>query len=839
MFCAYKFNIYPLEDKHMDDYIYGRIHKIRVKKNLRPKVRYKSKRDTLTGLLNSDCAKNYIKRFTEVNPNIHSALIIMNIDNLKQVNDSLGYPFGDEVLKHVATILKNTTHKDDIVGRIGGNQFVIFIKNLIDKDHITNLMERLWSDVENIYVGEQNDFKLSSSSGIVFFPDNGQDYDALIENASKALAYIKLNNKHGYIFYDDSNHKVVNSSPLEENDTDYTTLNNKNNLQNNAFSLELADTAFKLMEYSKDVDSTINLLLRKIVEHYHIDIANIREITDTPQQLTYVYEYMTGDYDIRLGKTWVYNDEPWERFLAHFNDGYYIYDSKKDELTSDTKNIYDEKKPIKTLLEIPIYSNKIFLGCINFINIEHHMNWSVEDINTLKMFCRILSSYLLNMRVYKRTETLLEQLNCRDSLTGLLKYDYFISKVKEFIAGNTDSNVGLAIVYSDIRFFKYVNEVYGYAMGNSLLTLLADSIKDSNKKNIAACRVYSDNLVTAVAYDNHIPDQEFVDIITERNHSIEREIQQRFLDHRIVINTGIYIIKSTTNVDVEIAISNANLARKRAKATESSKAILFTDEMMQSIIQQMELSSSLPAAINNEELTVYYQPKIACGTEKIIGAEALVRWIKPDGSFVFPDQFIPLFENNGQIVEVDYYVYRKVFEHIRRRMDTGLPVIPISMNVSRTHLASNDIIYYIKNLFDTYQIPPELIEFELTENIYIENIDSVLPLINEFRQIGIKISMDDFGSGYSSLNALNSLPIDVLKLDKVFMTDTLNKNQKIILTSIVDMAKKLNIAVLCEGVENDSQSKFLRDIGCDMIQGYYYSRPLCEKNFIEYMANHQ
>lgn len=172
-------------------------------------------------------------------------------------------------------------------------------------------------------------------------------------------------------------------------------------------------------------------------------------------------------------------------------------------------------------------------------------------------------------------------------------------------------------------------------------------------------------------------------------------------------------------------------------------------------------------------------------------------------------------------------------------MDTGLPVIPISMNVSRTHLASNDIIYYIKNLFDTYQIPPELIEFELTENIYIENIDSVLPLINEFRQIGIKISMDDFGSGYSSLNALNSLPIDVLKLDKVFMTDTLNKNQKIILTSIVDMAKKLNIAVLCEGVENDSQSKFLRDIGCDMIQGYYYSRPLCEKNFIEYMANHQ
>lgn len=822
----------------MDDRIFGRVHRIHVEKNARLKAYYESKRDLLTGLINKGYTETYIKKYIDNNPDSQSALIIIDIDNFKLVNDSLGHLFGDEVLKHVAKALKLNTRAGDIVGRIGGDEFVVFVKRYDTKEQITTLTENICQAVSEIYVGEQDKFTLSASCGIAYFPEHGADSVTLTKNADKALFYTKTRSKNGYTVFDSSNADIVNTFGTEDNTTDYTTLGIKVHEYADTFGLELANMAFQLMEDSKDADSTINLLLRKVAEHYNLSIVAIREITDTPQQLAYAYEYMTGDYEVRLGTRWEYDNEPWARFLSHYNNGYYIYDSDKHELTSDTRNIRDEKVPFKTLLEIPIYSNKIFLGSIDFITIERHMNWSDKDISTLKMFCRIVSSYLLNMRAYKKTETLLEQLNCRDSLTGLLKYDYFISKVKEFVSHNNDENTGLAIVYSDIRFFKYVNEVHGYAIGNSLLTLFADTIKNINSRNIAACRVYSDNLVTAVAYDNNRPDEEFADIITAHNHMVEREIQQRFLDNRIVINTGIYIIKTTTNVDVEIAISNANLARKHAKATESKKAVLFSDDMMKNIIQQIELSSSLPTAINNEELTVYYQPKIECGTEKIIGAEALVRWIKPDGSFVFPDQFIPLFESNGLIVEVDYYVYKKVFEHLRHRLDESLPVVPISMNVSRIHLASDDIIDYIKGLFRQYHIPPELVEFELTENIYIENIDSVLPLINEFRNMGIKISMDDFGSGYSSLNALNSLPIDVLKLDRVFMTDTLNDNQKIILTSIIEMAKKLNIAVLCEGVENDSQSKFLSKIGCDMIQGYYYSRPLCEKDFIEYIANH-
>lgn len=424
-----------------------------------------------------------------------------------------------------------------------------------------------------------------------------------------------------------------------------------------------------------------------------------------------------------------------------------------------------------------------------------------------------------------------------DSLTGLLTYEHFIKKVTEYIATNKDPDKGLAIVYSDIRFFKLLNEKYGYEIGNNLLKSFADTVINGNSMTFAACRVYSDNIVSAVAYDNSRSPQDFCDIISNHNRTISAELQKRFLEQNLIINTGIFIANDTTGLDAEIAVSNANLARKRAKATEACDAVLFTPEMMNSLMMQMELSSRLPNAIKNGELTIFYQPKIECGTEKVIGSEALVRWIKPDGKFIYPDQFIPLFESNGLIVEVDYFVYRKVFEHIKKRLDNNLPVVPVSMNVSRVHLSSDGIIEYVKGLFEEFKIPPELIEFELTENIYIEDMHSVLPLINEFKSMGIKVSMDDFGSGYSSLNELNSLPIDVLKLDRVFMTESLNDKQQIVLSSIIEMAKKLNIAVLCEGVENNGQNEFLRKMGCDMVQGYFYSKPLPEGDYIEYIKN--
>ena len=263
---------------------------------------------------------------------------------------------------------------------------------------------------------------------------------------------------------------------------------------------------------------------------------------------------------------------------------------------------------------------------------------------------------------------------------------------------------------------------------------------------------------------------------------------------------------------------------------------MFKHTMLDSIKKEVEITSSLSEAIEDGELKVYYQPKVETDTLNVIGAEALIRWQKPDGRFIYPDEFIPLIERSGQIVELDNFVYREVFRFINQRIRENKPVVPISVNVSRVHMQKMEILPYIKSLYDEYKIPPEMVEFELTESIYIENTDKALKLVEGFHAMGARVSMDDFGSGYSSLNLLSRLPIDIIKLDRVFLKDEdaeehLKENDKIIISCVIDMARRLRITSLCEGVETLEQSNYLSEIGCEIQQGYYFSKPISQDEF--------
>ena len=195
---------------------------------------------------------------------------------------------------------------------------------------------------------------------------------------------------------------------------------------------------------------------------------------------------------------------------------------------------------------------------------------------------------------------------------------------------------------------------------------------------------------------------------------------------------------------------------------------------------------------------------------------------------IFPNDFIPVFEKNKTITLLDYFVYDEVCKYLAGRMEKGERLISISMNVSRIHLGSiRQMVTYVSGLLKKYNIPPHLLEFELTETVFTEKVDDTVLLMNKLRELGVKVSMDDFGSGYSSLNVLTKLPLDVLKLDKEFLKDfETDSDEKIIIPSIIDMAKKLSLSVVCEGVETKQQVDFLRKVDCDLAQGYYYSRPV-------------
>ena len=428
-----------------------------------------------------------------------------------------------------------------------------------------------------------------------------------------------------------------------------------------------------------------------------------------------------------------------------------------------------------------------------------------------------------------------EGINMKDSLTGLDRYEVFLEKLEKAIEQIGDARI--SIVYTDIKHFKYINDTYGYQVGNALLRDFVEEITENSVQLICCSRVYSDNFVTANILRQDLTNEQFKELIHKVNLEWETKFREKYLNSRLQFCTGISIIdKNSRSLDAETAVSNANLARKVAKEMDNDCCVLFDHSMMEGIKREVEITSHVPKAIANHELKVYYQPKIETETLRLIGAEALVRWQKPDGTFVYPDEFIPLIERSGQVVDVDYFVYRETFKFLADRMAAGKNVVPISLNVSRIHLNKMHILEYVRELFEEYQIPSGLIEFELTESIYLDNTERALELVKGLHKLGTKVSMDDFGSGYSSLNLLSRLPIDIIKLDKVFLKDdTLQESDKIIISCVVDMAKRLSITSLCEGVETPEQSDYLKQIGCQIQQGYYFSKPIPQEEFELFM----
>ncbi|RKI78158.1 GGDEF domain-containing protein [bacterium 1xD42-87] len=420
----------------------------------------------------------------------------------------------------------------------------------------------------------------------------------------------------------------------------------------------------------------------------------------------------------------------------------------------------------------------------------------------------------------------------KDILTGLDQYEVFLQKLEKELEQIGDDRI--IIVYTDIKHFKYINDTYGYKVGDALLQDFVEEFMGKTDIIICASRVYSDNFVVA----NRVPpdyysNEEFRDLIHKLNQEREAKFRGKYLNSRLQFCTGISVIdKNSRSQDAETAVSNANLARKVAKEMEHDSCVLFDQSMMEGIRREVEITSSIPKALAQKEFQVYFQPKIDTETLELIGAEALVRWQKPDGSFVYPDEFIPLIERSGQIIDVDYYVYREVFQFLARRIKEGKKVVPISLNVSRVHLQKMHILQYVKELLEEFPIPCSMVEFELTESIYLDNTEQALELIKGLHKMGIKVSMDDFGSGYSSLNLLSKLPIDIIKLDKVFLKEgEMQENDRIIISCVVDMAKKLKITSLCEGVETQEQSDYLKEVGCQMQQGFYFSRPIPQEVF--------
>lgn len=446
------------------------------------------------------------------------------------------------------------------------------------------------------------------------------------------------------------------------------------------------------------------------------------------------------------------------------------------------------------------------------------------------VFCLIIIVLLYIEWQRRKYEKHLYELAYKDTLTGLgnvKQFEDLASKRWLEYRGQT-----VCLISMDISHFTTINETYGRAVGDQVICYAGQMLSDLFSKWGIVARNEVDNFFLLGVCDSEERLNVIIKDIKEKIGTFRYEGDNGFSeDINITYNFGIVREKCTGSTSIKKLIDRAQMARKSAKKT-SSHVRIFNDEMEKQLLREKIIEDNMESALANGEFAVYYQPKYCMTDNRIIGAEALVRWNSKEYGFMRPDEFIPIFENNGFIVELDFYIMEKVYEMLRLRLDQGKKTVRVSINQSRMHFAQKNYIERLNALREKYQIPDELIELELTESIFAD-IHDIRTVVEQLKENRYYLSMDDFGSGYSSLNMIKEIPLDTLKIDKSFLEDDVtdsDRYQKVV-KKVVELAKDLNMEIICEGVEKPTQAEFLQSVGCIYAQGFLYARPMPEKDF--------
>ncbi len=421
----------------------------------------------------------------------------------------------------------------------------------------------------------------------------------------------------------------------------------------------------------------------------------------------------------------------------------------------------------------------------------------------------------------------------KDELTGLSTQKKFIADVKKLLEKSTSPKYSLVSI--DINSFRYITQVFGQDKGNQIITELAKQFKATAPKGAPMCRNYNDNF-SILLETTILPILE--DLIVNMT-TVTPKIKKLLPEHyKLEFSIGVYEIKDPTE-DIAIIMDKAQTARKAGKTSLNPKRIcIFTSQMETNSQQEKDILFDMERAFQEKEFVVYYQPKFLFNSQKIIGAEALVRWNHKKKGLLSPSYFIPMFEKNGFIEKIDQLVFENVCQFLdkwnKSQADKAeKQPLTISCNLSRVQLYNPDVAKTYKEIASKYEIAPSTIEIELTESLMLDNKERLLKAMNEIRNAGFSISVDDFGSGFSSLSLLKDIPATVIKLDKEFLNSQDTKKEHIIINSVINMAKNLNMETVAEGVENQKQSDLLKNMGCDIVQGYFYAKPMTESDFTE------
>ncbi len=411
-----------------------------------------------------------------------------------------------------------------------------------------------------------------------------------------------------------------------------------------------------------------------------------------------------------------------------------------------------------------------------------------------------------------------------DSVTGLGNELFFKSNGSIFISGNKDTNK--YIVTIDINKFKALNKIYNYEFCNVLLRTVGHKLKSLLPEGNITCRISNDIFAGVFSLDGNI--DELLNKISESLSSLEIN----GINIQLNLSIGAYNILPNES-DINKILDKSYLARLHIKGLYYQNYYLYDEALENKLLEIQNLESHMKSALENQEFVIYYQPKIFAKDGSFAGAEALVRWNK-NGEMIPPNKFIPLFEKNKFIIKLDLYVFEKVCKDLAKWQKKYGFIPTVSINASKEHFVNENFINQYVEICNKYNLNPSNIDLEITESATVdENID-ILKILNKIKEKGFIISLDDFGTGYSSLSMLQSMPIDIIKIDKVFVDKADLNSDSNIINHIVIIAEQLGVKTIVEGIETKEQVDFINRIHADIIQGYYFSKPLTKEDFEKY-----
>ena len=692
----------------------------------------------------------------------------------------------------------------------GQGEFIIFIPFFDSTNDLDEKKDSLDQDLSSAYIVESGTIQISIGFSIATMEDRtfGQLYNRAAESSS-------VNPEDARI-----------PAPMH-NAPDTVPSSSVQPAHDSCRELQFIKEMMDLLDDAGSSPSILRLVLSKICNYYDADQVCIIENTIDNQFSVVTYDWQIPGAGIQSEPLLTYPCKQTASYETLFNKDGIFYCNDFSVIREVCPVVYEglARTSVRSMLQCAFYENGCYFGFLSIHDSRGFHSWNSCEIKFFQVLAKLVESVLIRARQKQR----ITSSQFHDPVTGLLSFSQFIEETNQML--KTDKHFALLCI--DINKFKSFNTKYGFSMGNKILNILAKSIRIHLNTDELCSRINGDQFAVLMSYQD-------MDSLNARmagfNNFLSRQRSEVSESYCFTLSTGIYLLKSG-DTDITDVIDKANYARKSVKQMPGvCNYMIYSSDMDKKNRTDKELTAALGTAFTNHEFIPYYQPKYKLNTEELCAAEALARWKRPGLGILSPRDFIHLLEETRHIVELDFMMIEEVCRKIYQWMKYDKKVIPVSVNISGAHLNTADFIERLMRIVNKYQVPVRYLGLEFTESLFIKEPEPLTFLLDELTRLGFPITLDNFGDEYSSLNLLKRFPIHAIKLNASYFHDKLNsKKNRIIFRKIVEMAKELGITVHAQNVETTLQADFLKEIGCDVVQGYLYHKAMSEEDFEKYI----